>query len=276
MYQPTLGRFLSRDPLSTNGVDVLTDTGFYAERLAVMRANPWYYGGNWEHPYGYANNNPINLVDPSGQQAGPAEAGGCSPREAACIQQAKLAIRILKRNRETCFSLVLRLCRSKCSAAELTDCAIAALNRVSFSCSNPDKNHPDSRGRTESLCAFFKDMAARGWNLSWGQICACPVPCLSPIPNAANCSLCLVKAPIAMILYRYGKGKPTIDRYCPHSVQELANLLVHEATHNCVGGHETTNPTRRPIRGISDQDPACDVCGRPDTYAIEKAFERCL
>ena len=66
MYQPTLGRFLSRDPLSANGVDVLTDTGFYAERLAAMRANPWYYGGNCEHPYVYARNNPLQYADPKG------------------------------------------------------------------------------------------------------------------------------------------------------------------------------------------------------------------
>jgi len=66
MYQPTLGRFLSRDPLSENGVDVLTDTGFYADRLAAMSAKPWTYGGNWEHPYVYARNNPTRYVDPSG------------------------------------------------------------------------------------------------------------------------------------------------------------------------------------------------------------------
>jgi hypothetical protein len=56
MYQPTLGRFLSRDPLSENGVEILTDTGFYADRLAAMSANPWYYGGNRENPWVYANN----------------------------------------------------------------------------------------------------------------------------------------------------------------------------------------------------------------------------
>jgi RHS repeat-associated protein len=67
MYQPTLGRFLSRDPLSENGVDVLTDTGFYSDRLAAMSANPWFYGGNWMHPYVYADNNPARYVDPSGQ-----------------------------------------------------------------------------------------------------------------------------------------------------------------------------------------------------------------
>jgi hypothetical protein len=66
MYQPTLGRFLSRDPLSENGVDVLTDTGFYSHRLTAMRDNPWYYGGNWENPYVYGKNNPVKLVDASG------------------------------------------------------------------------------------------------------------------------------------------------------------------------------------------------------------------
>jgi hypothetical protein len=73
MYQPTLGHFLSRDPLSENGVDVLTDAGFYADRLAAMRANPWHYGGNYENPYLYVRNNPTNRVDPSGWGSGDAQ-----------------------------------------------------------------------------------------------------------------------------------------------------------------------------------------------------------
>ena len=66
MYQQTLGRFLSRDPLAENGMDVMTDTGFYGERLAAMRANPWYYGGNGPNLYTYVDNNPVNMTDPSG------------------------------------------------------------------------------------------------------------------------------------------------------------------------------------------------------------------
>jgi hypothetical protein len=80
---------------------------------------------------------------------------------------------------------------------------------------------------------------------------------------------------MAIILYRFGGGKNGIDNYCPRFVRDLANLLVHEATHNCVGGHDTTNPTNRPRETITAENPACDVCGRPDTYAIEKAFEKC-
>jgi len=87
MYQPTLGRFLSRDPLSENGVDVLTDTGFYSDRLAAMSANPWYYGGNWDNPYVYARNNPLRYTDPSGLQVAYMELpppGGYPPPQDPC------------------------------------------------------------------------------------------------------------------------------------------------------------------------------------------------
>jgi hypothetical protein len=66
MYQPSLARFQSRDPLSGNGIDLLTDTGFHSNRLAAMRADAWFYGGNSEPQYAYARANPVNWSDPSG------------------------------------------------------------------------------------------------------------------------------------------------------------------------------------------------------------------
>jgi RHS repeat-associated protein len=54
MYQPTLGSFLSRDPLGQDGVDVLYDNNWFGAALDRMQ-------------YAYCGNNPANCVDPSGQ-----------------------------------------------------------------------------------------------------------------------------------------------------------------------------------------------------------------
>jgi RHS repeat-associated protein len=55
MYQPTLGRFLSRDPLGEGGVDVLYDNNEFGDWLTEMR-----------NTYGYVSNNPVRYVDPTG------------------------------------------------------------------------------------------------------------------------------------------------------------------------------------------------------------------
>ena len=56
MYSPTLGSFLSRDPLPQAGVpEILSDNNWFGHRLTMMR-----------NLYGYGDPNPMIVVDPSG------------------------------------------------------------------------------------------------------------------------------------------------------------------------------------------------------------------
>jgi len=57
MYQQELGRFMSRDPLSEDGVEIL---------YPVPDMRGYQPQDNREHPYAYVRNNPTNAVDPSG------------------------------------------------------------------------------------------------------------------------------------------------------------------------------------------------------------------
>ncbi|HLW64212.1 MAG TPA: RHS repeat-associated core domain-containing protein [Gemmataceae bacterium] len=67
MFNPVTGRFLSVDPRSPDGVDLL-----------------------YEHPFVYARNNPVNWVDPTGEQARKLE--DCEKCLVAIFQNAVFAL----------------------------------------------------------------------------------------------------------------------------------------------------------------------------------------
>lgn len=63
MYSPTLGKFLTRDPLAQNGEpDILYGDIWFANRLRMIR-----------NLYNYVDNSPVNLVDPSGLDTAPSK-----------------------------------------------------------------------------------------------------------------------------------------------------------------------------------------------------------
>jgi hypothetical protein len=185
MYDPTIGRFLSIDPASPNGVDIL-----------------------YEHPFVYARNNPVNLIDPSGRQpqnAGPpfffeGKDQKCTPREENCIKDAlQLAINLLKM-KTNCFADLLKKCGSSCKSPELTECILGALQQTRYTCADPGvgnchatTGHPKNDAHSDTRCGKLKSNAAAGE--VWpgfgimGPPTSCPL-CKHPEPVANNCSLC--------------------------------------------------------------------------------------
>src|SRR5260370_2131911 len=131
-------------------------------------------------------------------------------------------------------------------------------------------------------------------------------PCLvnpDRTPWAFNCALCpsaflsnsfLVQQDVLLptgrlsgittLLCRRNRVNPNVNAapanggiqgYCANARtrQQLVRTLVHEASHSCVGGHNTTNLTgMRPNIGTNPR--TCDVLGRPDSYLIEECFAR--
>ena len=129
MYQPALGRFLSRDPLSGNGVDVLTDTGFYSDRLAAMSANPWIYGGNWENAYAYARNNPLRYIDPSGMLTVIPLASNLNPK---CGQDGWIQWDLELGKPAPCDGYIVQQINARCTIEDCKNCPNSVPGEVGF------------------------------------------------------------------------------------------------------------------------------------------------
>jgi RHS repeat-associated protein len=87
MYQPTLGRFLSRDPLSPNAAQILYP-------FPNMTSVPKPSNIAETQGYSYVANNPINSVDPSGLQPpiGPGPVAIVGPALTVCIKVCQAAL----------------------------------------------------------------------------------------------------------------------------------------------------------------------------------------
>jgi RHS repeat-associated protein len=64
MYQPTLGRFLSRDPLPQDEAQILYPFPTMNALSNAPAVNEFDF--DYENAYGYVRNNPVNAVDPAG------------------------------------------------------------------------------------------------------------------------------------------------------------------------------------------------------------------
>jgi hypothetical protein len=129
MYQPTLGRFLSRDPFSANGVGVLTDTGFYSDRLAAMSADPWHYGGNWENAYVYTKNNPLRYIDPSGMLTVTPLASDLNPK---CGQDGWIRWDFKLDKNAPCDGYIVQEVDARCTIKDCKDCPSSVPGKVDF------------------------------------------------------------------------------------------------------------------------------------------------
>jgi RHS repeat-associated protein len=231
--------------------------------------------------YAYVLNNPTAHRDPSGRNR-PTFENTCSADDQKCIQDAlKLASDILK-ERPECVGGTL--CqggkRSSCDTLDLASCILEAFNRATFSCADRGVGgcHPkpaNNAGHTDTACGTLKSL------VSVGIIAVVPIPdvplviqcnpCKSPFPFANDCSACPEDPTLVVTLCndRAPDGK-TIASYCDKGdTKGLAALLVHEASHTCVGGHWTTG-------GNPGGMPTCDKCLRPDSSSIEAEFRKCL
>jgi RHS repeat-associated protein len=286
MYQPTLGRFLSRDPLSANGVDVLTDTGFHASRLAAMRGNPSYFSGTSFNAYAYAYNNPVNYSDPSGLKP----AVNCGQgNETNCVNAA-IALAQNALNNQACLKNLTQLLGNKanCTAAQLNDCISKVLNMMTVTCQDLTQAGSPKPGPCQIALAggVYPYASNQDKTCFPSKIAATCNPC-RPQSETDNCALCagvnqipvdLCRTPDAATFPKPYPANPALNTpidkvYCAKGLNDpnlavLASILLHEASHSCVGGHTFAPKTFAP--------QPFDQCGRPDATLVQNAYSTCM
>ncbi len=146
MYMPELGRFTARDPMPEDGVLV---------------------GGLPQNSYWYANNNPLNMADPSGLAAEPVFDNSCSLQEQACIIEAwELADKILTQNEQSVKANCPDNKPMSCDLKQLVACIRNALTSVKIACANRGEGgcHKGQKnlGHTDTPCGRIKGLASIG------------------------------------------------------------------------------------------------------------------
>lgn len=268
MYNPVVGRWISRDPLAgaNGGVEIVYTNEYVANRMrAVLK------------PYAYVTNNPINMIDPSGLV--PVFDNSCTRDEQECIKLAVLrAERILKLIPQSVQANCPDNKPNTCKGNQLRDCIVNALSRVKIACADRGVGgcHKGKKnfGHTDTLCGMIKGLASVGVSLPSIPFPGFPGilhifcnPCKHPLPFANDCSSCpdgfLRNAKTTLCRDQAPGGKSMADSCkTQKGVNCLAAKLVHEASHNCVGGHDTTGGKGK-----------CDNCGRPDSHSIGDRFK---
>src|SRR5207245_1225805 len=154
--------------------------------------------------------------------------------------------------------------RSVCTSAQIEQCIISTLRAATLNirCQDRAYCHAGSAAHTWTTCGFLKSRAlttcpGAGIRLpAWMLSCVvCPPDYARPgvlPPGDINLGG-LDPSAVTIFLCRRDFGRGNVDAsptnggiaaYCADRTTQrlLVDLMVHEASHACVGGHDTTRP----------------------------------